>query len=97
MFGSPALQWSPSNADIITTIAAACLEYGDICISEASGIFLVGVAMCICAVEHAMNPPSRALHCFMLVGRANQRLVLCVPATNALPYPCFLMYVPVLL
>ena len=51
MFGSPALQWSPSNADIITTIAAACLEYGDICISEASGIFLVGVTICICAVE----------------------------------------------
>ena len=49
MFGSPALQWSPSNVDIIRTTTTACLDYGDICISEASGILLVGVAMCICA------------------------------------------------
>ena len=29
-----------------------CAEYREACILEASGIFLVGVAMCIHAVEH---------------------------------------------
>lgn len=38
-----------SRAPQMQTTTAACLEYGDICISEASGIFLMGVAMCICA------------------------------------------------
>ena len=28
-----------------------CAEYRGVCISEVSGIFLVGVAMCTCAVE----------------------------------------------
>ena len=34
----------PSNVDTIVT-TAACLEYRGVHISEASGIFLVGVAM----------------------------------------------------
>ena len=45
------IQWIPSNAGTIGT-TAVCPEYGGICISEASGIFPVGMAICTCAVEH---------------------------------------------
>ena len=46
------IQWSrPSNVDTMGT-AAECPEYGDIHVSEASSIFLVGVAMHTRDVEH---------------------------------------------
>ena len=45
------IQWIPSNVGTIGT-TAVCPEYRGICISEASGIFPVGMANCTCAVEH---------------------------------------------
>ena len=41
----------PSKVDTIGT-TAACQEYGGICNLGASGILLVGVALCTWAVEH---------------------------------------------
>ena len=44
------IQWNPSNVDTIGD-TVACSEYRGLRISEASGIFLIGVAMCTRAVE----------------------------------------------
>ena len=45
-------QWSPSNVDIIGTITL-CPEYGGVHISEAPGMFPVGMAMGTHAVGYS--------------------------------------------
>ena len=65
-----AVQWTPSNVD--TMGPPACLEYRDIHISKAFGIFPVGVAMLLVLLS-PMKVCSRALSCSMLVRKADQK------------------------
>ena len=58
---------------------AACLDYRSIRISEASGIFPVGVAIHTCAVEYNEGAFCRALPCCTLARNADQRLELYEP------------------
>ena len=67
------LQWNPS-----VTTTAACPYYRGVHISEASGIFPVGVAMHPMLLS-AMKVCSRALPCCMLARKADQRPDLCEP------------------
>ena len=67
-------QWNPSNADTIST-TLACLEYRDICISQASSIVSVAMAMCTRGGEH-YKAMFRALPYGMLARKANQWPVL---------------------
>ena len=57
---------------------AVCPDYRDIRISEASGIFPVGVPMDTVLLS-ATKVHSRALPCWMLARKADQRLELCKP------------------
>ena len=66
--------WNPSNADTIST-TVACPEYRDICISQASSIVPVAMAMCTRGGEH-YEAIFRALPYNMLARKANQRPVL---------------------
>ena len=67
-------QWNPSNADTIST-TVACPEYRDICISQASSIVPVAMAMCTRGGEH-YKAMFRALPYGMLARKANQQLVM---------------------
>ena len=70
------VQWNSSIADTMGLPLHVWII--DIRISEASGIFPVGVAMHTRAVEAR----SRALPCCTLAKKADQRLQLCEPMLN---------------
>ena len=55
---------------LVYAACVACLEYGGVCISEASDTFLVGMAIHTCAAERY----EAAFQSCTFVRKANQRL-----------------------